>query len=255
MSYRLTERLNLCQDRTVQSCFSRRSAQNAAAMHAATIDAFGEGQRRLLTLLLETKGGLTADDLAERLAVSRSAVHQHLTALERDGFVAKSALASNGGRPGYGWTLTDGGVHLFPKQYALLASLLVGALKATLLSADVVRVLRALGEKLASEHAARLRGKTRKEQIAIVAEIMRELGYRASAAGSRRGSAADRRAQLRVSPPSGGAPRGLRARSRAAVVAARRQDRARRVHGARRRVVPLPAAREGGGREGRERRP
>ena len=151
-------------------------------MHAPTIEAFGEGQRRLLTLLLETKSGLTADALAERLAVSRSAVHQHLTALERDGFVAKRALTSKGGRPGYGWMLTEGGVHLFPKQYALLASLLVDALKQTLSSDELVRVLRLLGAKLASEHADRLRGKTREQQIAIVAEIMRELGYHARTA-------------------------------------------------------------------------
>jgi DeoR family transcriptional regulator, suf operon transcriptional repressor len=151
-------------------------------MHASTIDAFGEGQRRLLTLLLETKAGLTADELAERLAVSRSAVHQHLTALERDGYVAKQTLAPKGGRPGYGWTLTDGGVHLFPKQYALLASLLVQALKQTSSSAELVRVLRFLGTKLAAEHVERLRGKSRKEQIVIVAEIMRELGYHARTA-------------------------------------------------------------------------
>lgn len=151
-------------------------------MHAPTIDAFGEGQRRLLTLLLETKSGLTADDLAERLDVSRSAVHQHLTALERDGFVAKKTLAPKGGRPGFAWTLTEGGVHLFPKQYALLASLLVDALKQTLSSAELVRVLRLLGTKLAAEHADRLRGKSRREQVAIVAEIMRELGYHARTA-------------------------------------------------------------------------
>ncbi len=151
-------------------------------MHAPTIDAFGEGQRRLLTALLETKQGLTADELAERLAVSRSAVHQHLTALERDGFVAKQTLAPRGGRPGYAWTLSDDGVHLFPKQYALLASLLVDALKQTLSSAELVRVLRVLGAKLAAEHADRLRGKTRKEQVAIVAQIMGELGYHARTA-------------------------------------------------------------------------
>jgi predicted ArsR family transcriptional regulator len=148
-------------------------------MHAPTIEAFGEGQRRLLTLLLEIKNGLTADELAERLGVSRSAVHQHLTALERDGFVAKRTLAPKGGRPGYGWTLTDGGVHLFPKQYALLASLLVQALKQTSSSAELVSVLRFLGKKLAVEHAERLVGKTRAEQIAAVAQIMRELGYHA----------------------------------------------------------------------------
>jgi predicted ArsR family transcriptional regulator len=151
-------------------------------MHAPTIEAFGEGQRRLLTQLLEAKSGLTADELAERLEVSRSAVHQHLTALERDGFVAKKTLTSKGGRPGFGWTLTDGGVHLFPKQYALLARLLVQALKQTLSSAELVAVLRALGSQLANEHAARLEGKTRKEQIEVVAQIMRELGYHAHAA-------------------------------------------------------------------------
>jgi len=150
-------------------------------MNTATIDAFGDGQRRLLTLLLETKNGLSADELAERLEVSRSAVHQHLTALERDELVAKKPLAPKGGRPGYAWTLTDGGVHLFPKQYALLASLLVGALKETLSSDELVRALRVLGEKLAGEHAERLRGKTRAEQIEIVAQLMRELGYHARA--------------------------------------------------------------------------
>src|SRR5262249_17464389 len=150
-------------------------------MHASTIDAFGDGQRRLLTLLLETKNGLTADELAERLEVWRSAVHQHLTALERDDLVVKKPLAPRGGRPAYAWLLTDGGVHLFPKQYALLASLLVGALKETLSSGELVRALRVLGEKLAGEHAERLRGKPREEQIAIVAGLMRELGDHARA--------------------------------------------------------------------------
>jgi len=157
-------------------------------VHAPTIDSFGEGQRRLLTLLLETKSGLTADELAARLAVSRSAVHQHLTSLERDGFVAKQTLAPKGGRPGFGWRLTDGGVHLFPKQYALLASLLVQALKQTSSSAELVRVLRFLGTKLAAEHAEGLVGKTRAEQIAIVADIMRKLGYHARAVPDSEGS-------------------------------------------------------------------
>ena len=51
----------------------------------------------------------------------------------------------------------------------------------TLSSDELVRALRALGEKLAGQHAERLRGKTREQQIAIVTELMRDLGYHARA--------------------------------------------------------------------------
>ena len=44
----------------------------------------------------------------------------------------------------------------------------------TLSSDELVRALRALGEKLAGQHAERLRGKTREQQIAIVTELMRD---------------------------------------------------------------------------------
>jgi len=146
-------------------------------MDASTITAFGERQRRLLTLLLESKPGLNAEELADRLEISRSAVHQHLAALEKDGYLEKLVTPPRGGRPGYAWRLTDRGVHLFPKQYALFSDLMLRALKKSLGSDGLVHVLEELGADIAKAYAPRLAGKSLDEQIAIVAEIMLELGY------------------------------------------------------------------------------
>lgn len=146
-------------------------------METTAIAAFGAGQQRLLTLLLETKSGLSIDELAERLDITRSAVHQHLAAMERDGYVAKEPRASQGGRPGYGWKLTERGVHLFPKQYALFSDLLIRSLKEKLGGRRLTDVLRDLGVELAGQHAHRLRSLSAAQQIEEVSAIMLELGY------------------------------------------------------------------------------
>lgn len=158
-------------------------------MKTENISTFGGRQHGLLTLLLETKSGLSADELAGRLDISRSAVHQHLTALERDGYIEKSAREPRGGRPGYAWRLTDRGVHLFPKHYALFSDLLIESLKDKLGSEALTDLLRDLGARLAKDYAPQLEGLAPEEQIAAVARIMQELGY-----------------QARTAPDAGGGP-------------------------------------------------
>ena len=148
-------------------------------METSTISALGERQQLLLTQLLEKKAGLTADELAKHLEISRTAVHQHLAALERDGYVEKHPRASSGGRPGYGWRLSERGVHLFPKQYALFSDLLIHSLKKSLGSKELTDLLRNLGEDLAKKYRPQLHGKALGEQIEIVAKVMGELGYQA----------------------------------------------------------------------------
>ncbi len=63
------------------------------------ITLFGLRQQQLLTLLLQNKEGLTVEDLSKGLGITDNAVRQHLTALERDGMVAKGETQSTGGRP------------------------------------------------------------------------------------------------------------------------------------------------------------
>lgn len=148
----------------------------------------GDRQRALLTLLLEFKDGLAADELSERLGISRSAVHQHVALLEKDGYVEKRVRPSRGGRPGHAWRLTDKGLHVFPKQYAFFSELMLRGLKKSLGSEGLVRILEELGAEIAREHAPRLDGRPLDEQIRIVADVMQSLGYAAGTAFDGEGS-------------------------------------------------------------------
>ncbi|HEX6994757.1 MAG TPA: winged helix-turn-helix transcriptional regulator [Gammaproteobacteria bacterium] len=151
-------------------------------MHCATIEALGTRQRALLTSLLEWKEGRSADELADSLGISRSAVHQHLNALERDGYLEKLMRPSQGGRPGYAWRLTNKGVHLFPKQYAFFSELMIRGMKQSLGSDGLARVLEELGADLAKRYAQRVDGAADDaERMRIVAAVMHELGYAARA--------------------------------------------------------------------------
>ena len=60
----------------------------------------GTSQRQVLARLLEQKGGMTVDELADSVGISRTAVNQHLLALECDGYIRKDSVRKTGGRPG-----------------------------------------------------------------------------------------------------------------------------------------------------------
>lgn len=152
-----------------------------AGMNAAPLAALGQRQQQLLTLLLEDKDGMTAEELARALDVSKSAVHQHTTALERDGYLRKVTRPSLGGRPSHAWQLTDHGMHLFPKHYAVFSNLLIDTLRETLGSEELIRVLRNLGRTLAEQARARVPVGPAAERIEAVARLMREFGYQAEA--------------------------------------------------------------------------
>lgn len=146
------------------------------------LDVFGRRRQSLLNLLLEKKDGLTIDQMAAALGITRTAVREHVGALERERLIAAGALAnSTGGRPGRLYALTPRGMALFPKQYDLMARLLLESLAARLGKAETERELRTLGASLAAQLKHKVRGRTLAERTRAVAALMRELGYEASA--------------------------------------------------------------------------
>lgn len=146
------------------------------------LDIFGHRRQSLLNLLLERKEGLTIDQMASALGITRTAVREHVGALERERLIAAGALAgSTGGRPGRLYALTPRGMSLFPKQYDLIARLLLEQLSQRLGAAEAERELRALGASLAAKLRHKVRGRTLAERTREVAALMRELGYEASA--------------------------------------------------------------------------
>lgn len=145
------------------------------------LDIFGHRRQSLLNLLLERKEGLTIDQMASALGITRTAVREHVGALERERLIAAGALAgSTGGRPGRLYALTSRGMSLFPKQYDLIARLLLEQLSQRLGAAEAERELRALGASLAAKLKEKVRGRTLAARTREVAALMRELGYEAS---------------------------------------------------------------------------
>jgi len=143
------------------------------------LEGFGARQRELLGLLQEHKTGLTIDDCVTQLGITRSAVNQHLLALERDGLVCKATLQKTGGRPGWLYQITTEGINRLPKQYSWFSELLLDSLKEEFGSAKLESYVRKVAQSVAPTLKPRLNGKTPQEQIQEVANILQELGYQA----------------------------------------------------------------------------
>ena len=138
---------------------------------------FGNRQRELLEKLLFKKIGLTIDDLAKELRISRNAVQQHTLALEKGGYIAKGKLTSTGGRPSQVYVLSEKGVDLFPKQYSWFSELLLGSLKSQLGTEGLEIKMDEIAKNLAESLKPKLAGMSLSEKIIEVSRIMQELGF------------------------------------------------------------------------------
>jgi DeoR family suf operon transcriptional repressor len=78
--------------------------------------------RRALLTILKKEGEARADDLAEALAITPSAVRQHLAGLLADGLVEHREARSGPGRPKHVYRITADGAELFPRAYGELAT-------------------------------------------------------------------------------------------------------------------------------------
>jgi predicted ArsR family transcriptional regulator len=146
----------------------------------AAVDVIGQRRQGILRLLLEHKNGLSVDQFAARLGITRTAIREHLAGLERDGIVAQAASRpSTGGRPSRPYVLTENGHALFPKHYALLARLLIEDL-AECGEDNVGEALSAMGRRLATRMKGEVQGSTLAERGASVARLMNGLGYEAA---------------------------------------------------------------------------
>jgi predicted ArsR family transcriptional regulator len=137
----------------------------------------GSSQRQVLTQLLERKLGATVDELVSSVGLSRTAVNQHLMALERDGYVRKAAPRKTAGRPQTIYVLTEEGTNLFPKQYSWFSKLLIQTLREEFGEEQAARYMYNLGVKKSASLIPRLVGKNRVERIDEIVKIMNETGF------------------------------------------------------------------------------
>jgi DeoR family suf operon transcriptional repressor len=145
------------------------------------LELFGRRQQELLKLMLKNKAGVSIDELASEANITRTAVRQHLTSLEADGYVCKGEERKTAGRPGQTFVLTRRGMDLFPKQYSWFSALLLQAMKEERGSEGLAQWLRGLAGTIATGLKSRLEGKAGDRRLEEVVAIMDELAFEAKA--------------------------------------------------------------------------
>ncbi len=138
----------------------------------------GDTQQKLLAQLLESNGGLTVDELAGAADITRSAVKQHLSGMERAGYVQHTSSKS-GGRPRFLYTLTESGIDLFPKRYSWFSRVMFESLRKKIGASKFGAYMFELGVDMSAAAIPRLVGKTRVERVVEIVQDHERDGFAA----------------------------------------------------------------------------
>jgi len=142
------------------------------------LEILGIRQQELLNQLLKNKGGLTVDELAKRLEITRNAIRQHLSALENDGLVSQGVSRPSGGRPEQLYVLTDSGKELFPRHYSWFAQLMVESIKQESGAGGLRERMDVMGTEVAQQLRQQYSGlENQQQKVEKLSEVMEQLGY------------------------------------------------------------------------------
>jgi predicted ArsR family transcriptional regulator len=131
---------------------------------------------RIVTVL--RTGGLTADDIARTLGLTRSAVRLQITAMERDGVVRNVGKRPGTTRPSYIFELTPEVEQLLSKAYIPLLTGLVDVFAEALPGDQIEALLRKIGSGLAQQvtRGKRVSGGLKSRAAAASAMMNEHLG-------------------------------------------------------------------------------
>jgi predicted ArsR family transcriptional regulator len=131
-----------------------------------------QATRKDILDLLRNRSHATVRDIGEALGLTPTGIRQHLTVLERDGFVASREERGHVGRPALVYHLTPDGDALYPKKYDELANALIEEARKVLGPPALARLMKSVANRFAAPHLARLAGKSHRERVAAVSEIL-----------------------------------------------------------------------------------
>src|SRR5829696_6919940 len=128
---------------------------------------------RIVTLL--RAGGLTADDIASKLGLTRSAIRAQITGMERDGVVHRAGQRPGTTRPSHVFELTPEVEQLLSSAYIPLLTHLVDVFADGLPAHQLETMLRQVGKNLADELSGGKRPTGRMAaRVAIASEMLND---------------------------------------------------------------------------------
>lgn len=155
---------------------------------AAAVEHILKESRSAIIGLLKTRGGLSAEQLALSLAVSKVSVRRHLAVLESDGLVAYEAEHRERGRPRYIYRLTEKAACLFPRSDDAFAKEVLAQVREAYGEEALGRVLGGRADELIAQLRGAFAGLTFDERVRQLAKVLCEKGFLAETRLLRDGS-------------------------------------------------------------------
>ena len=133
-------------------------------------------RRRLALDALRMRGGLTVNELASELRVTRTAAKNHVDRLLAEGLVAASGLRASGRRPGVVYSLTAEADRAFHQEYDSFANDVLDEI-ARRGDGQVDRVLRGVGDRWIANDAPSVRSLSGEPRLARVTKLIAARGF------------------------------------------------------------------------------
>ncbi|MBN2577983.1 MAG: hypothetical protein JXB10_03250 [Pirellulales bacterium] len=124
--------------------------------------------------LLRAAGPLGVTDLAEAMEVTPTAVRQRLTRLMSQQIIQREAIRNGRGRPKHRYWLTDKGLRMTGSNFADLAVALWKEVRALEDPSLRREMLRRIAKAMARGYANQVEGKTPRERLRSVAELLNQ---------------------------------------------------------------------------------
>lgn len=119
-----------------------------------------------------------AQELAARLSMTTTAIRNHVTELEAQGFVTHRKVGGKPSRPKFLYRLSDAGAAAFPHRYDLLAVSLVRSIANESGEAAALSLVEQAGADVASrQRLTRPSGPAPDRQRAVLGQMERELAW------------------------------------------------------------------------------
>lgn len=121
-------------------------------------------------------GGATVRDLSSLLRLTATGIRQHLSVLEREGFVEVHEARGRVGRPALVYSLAPAGSALFPSRYDDLSNLLLEEIRSIAGSKGLQSVLMRVAARSAEPYEPRLKGRGLRHRVDEATRIINERG-------------------------------------------------------------------------------
>lgn len=140
--------------------------------------AFGDTKREIL-LILKRDGQSDLQTLADRLHISKMAVHKHVQELEERGLIERASIHGSTGRPRLALRLAPSATSLFPRAYAGITCAALAFIEEKLGRKAVEEALRRRQSDTLSSYKDQVKGETLAQRVHQLTGIRDREGYMA----------------------------------------------------------------------------